>query len=272
MRIQDPDIELRHEEIQEILGIVPPWIIRWGSFALAFVVILLLAGTVWFKYPDRISCHLILTSENPPVVLNARQNGRIELLAISDGSSVKKGQLLAVLESSARFADLLNIDTLMTLCRGSVGNSDFPSYSIFQAKEYQLGEWQSAFSAVVKARMDIEDFQKQGSTKAKIESLIRQQKDFISLIDRQKSQFQIKSEEMVLQESQYHRIGALKDSNAISIKEFETGATAYLKARYDLEADGSRLAQSQIEIDKLNHEYFWLRKSFLRLGTRNRIL
>ena len=124
MKTQDPNIELRQEEIQEILGVVPPWVIRWGSLTLAIVFLGLIVGTIWFKYPDRISSQLTLTSSNPPVVMNARQNGRIELLTIGDTSSVKKGQLLAVLESSARITDILEVDSLMVHYHNFLANPD----------------------------------------------------------------------------------------------------------------------------------------------------
>jgi multidrug efflux pump subunit AcrA (membrane-fusion protein) len=117
MKSKDPDIELRQEEIQEIIGVIPPWIIRWGSIVLFIVLLGLIWASIWFKYPDRIACNLILTSINPPVLLNARQTGRIELLAIADSSMVKKGQLLAVLESSAKFIDILRFDSIMARYR-----------------------------------------------------------------------------------------------------------------------------------------------------------
>jgi len=47
-----PDIELRSEEFQELLGVVPPWILRWGITVLAVVVVVLLIGSAIIKYPD----------------------------------------------------------------------------------------------------------------------------------------------------------------------------------------------------------------------------
>lgn len=265
MKTSDPNIELRQEEIQEILGVVPPWVIRWGSLTLALVFIGLILGTIWFKYPDRITSQLTLTSSNPPVVMNARQNGRIELLAISDTSSVKKGQLLAVLESSARIDDILEVDSLMVDCQDLLSNPDSIGFFVFPQKDYQFGEWQSSLAAFSKARKDLTDFNTQGSNQARIESLKRQLKDYRLLYDRQYRQRQIKSEEMDIQEKQYQRLVALRDSNAISLKEFESGASVYLKAKYDLESSRSTLSQTQIQIDQLEHEIIGLDKDYLEV-------
>ena len=263
MKNEDPNIELRQEEIQEILGVVPPWVIRWGTLTLALVFAGLLAGTIWFKYPDRITSQLMLTSENPPVVMNARQNGRIELLSIADSAFVKKGKILAVLESSASYRDILEVDSLMVNCRNRLLDRDSIALYEFPARDYQFGQWQTSLAAFSKARKDLADFTRQASVEARIQSLKKQQKDFRLLYDRQYRQRQIKSEEMDLQEKQYQRLVALRDSNTISLKEFETGASVYLKAKYDLESARSVLSETQIKIDQIDHDIIALQKDHM---------
>jgi multidrug resistance efflux pump len=265
MTVKDPNIELRQEEIQEILGVVPPWVIRWGSLTLFIVFIGLILGTIWFKYPDRITSTLTLTSSNPPVVMNARQNGRIELLTVGDTSSVRAGQLLAALESSARIPDILEVDSLMIHCRDLLANPDSIGLLEFPARDYQFGEWQPSLAAFSKARKDLIDFDRQRSNQARIESLKKQLKDYKLLYDRQYRQRQIKSEEMDIQEKQYQRLIALRDSNAISLKEFETGSSVYLKAKYELESSRSTLSQTQIQIDQIDHDIIGLEKDYLEL-------
>ena len=49
---EEDKIELRSEEFQEVLGSVPPWILRWGITVLAIVVVILLIGSAIVKYPD----------------------------------------------------------------------------------------------------------------------------------------------------------------------------------------------------------------------------
>jgi len=259
----DPNIALRQEEIREILGVVPPWVIRWGSLTLAVVFIGLIIGTIWFKYPDKISSRLSLTLSNPPVVLNARQSGRIELLYIRDTSIVKKGQLMAVLESSARIADVLEIDSLLTNRKGLLLHPDSLSLFAFSANNYQLGECQASLAAFVKSRQDLIDFNKQGSNQARIAALKKQLRDYKLLYDRQYRLRQIKSDELNLQEKQYQRLVALHDSNAISSQEFESGSSAYLKARYEVESARSTLSETQIEMDQVEQEIINIDKNYL---------
>ena len=44
---EDKQIELRSEEVQEIMGQVPPWIQRWDITVMAFLMVLFL-GISWF--------------------------------------------------------------------------------------------------------------------------------------------------------------------------------------------------------------------------------
>ena len=46
------DIELRSEEVQEVMGEIPSWIIRWGITLLTAVVLTLVIGSCFFRYPD----------------------------------------------------------------------------------------------------------------------------------------------------------------------------------------------------------------------------
>ncbi|HES59568.1 MAG TPA: HlyD family secretion protein, partial [Caldithrix sp.] len=60
-------IEIRSDEVQEILGFIPHWIIRGGISVIFFIIILLFIGSWYFKYPDVISSNIIITTQNPPV-------------------------------------------------------------------------------------------------------------------------------------------------------------------------------------------------------------
>lgn len=45
-------INLRSEEVQEIMGRVPSWIERWGITIIGLLLIIILAGAALFPYPD----------------------------------------------------------------------------------------------------------------------------------------------------------------------------------------------------------------------------
>ncbi|MFT4927280.1 MAG: multidrug efflux pump subunit AcrA (membrane-fusion protein) [Phenylobacterium sp.] len=94
---------------QEIIGREPSWIVRFG-ITLVFVVVTLLLLISWFiQYPDTIYSEVTVTTQQPPVQLVAKVNGRITRIFVAQGEAVEPGQPLVLLENSA------NYDTLMAL-------------------------------------------------------------------------------------------------------------------------------------------------------------
>ncbi|MBR4922627.1 MAG: HlyD family secretion protein, partial [Bacteroidaceae bacterium] len=54
------DIELRSEEVQEVMNKVPPAILRYGIGILATIVGILLAGSALFSYPETVQVEVTL--------------------------------------------------------------------------------------------------------------------------------------------------------------------------------------------------------------------
>jgi multidrug efflux pump subunit AcrA (membrane-fusion protein) len=103
-------VELRSDDVQEILGTPPHWLVRWGT-AVTLIGFVLMLTAAWFvRYPDVINARIIITTKIPPVDLVARTEGRISKLVVKDIASVKKGQVLAVMQSTADYEDVLKLD------------------------------------------------------------------------------------------------------------------------------------------------------------------
>jgi multidrug resistance efflux pump len=146
-------VELRSEEVQEILGTPPNWLVRWGTT----VVLLgfgLLLGVAWFvRYPDVVSSDkLSITTADPPVDVVARADGRVAQLLVKDTTVVAERQHLAVLQNTARYADVRRLDGLVAQWQNF-------STEAFRQLEYpdslSLGELQSDYAVFVR---DLEDF------------------------------------------------------------------------------------------------------------------
>lgn len=101
------EIELRSEEAQEVMNRIPPAILRYGIVVISGIIMLLLAGSATFSYPDTVNTEFILTTHIPPVYLPSKEGGRIEHIYVTNGQMVKKGDYIAVMESMARTEDVL---------------------------------------------------------------------------------------------------------------------------------------------------------------------
>ncbi|MCC6410887.1 MAG: HlyD family efflux transporter periplasmic adaptor subunit [Saprospiraceae bacterium] len=105
-------VELRSEEVHEILGTPPGWMVSWGTLSVLFCFTLLILVGSAVRYPDVIPAKIVLTTATPPVDVVARTNGHLSELLVSDTHVVKRDQLLAVLQSTADYEDVLMLDVL----------------------------------------------------------------------------------------------------------------------------------------------------------------
>lgn len=119
-------IDLRSEEVQEILTRVPNWMIRWGS-ALFLVMILVLLFIAWLiKYPDIIVAEAVLTTEVPPQKIYARTMAEIDTIFIVENQAVQPGQPLAILENTAQFEDIFYLESVLDTINFRKNQFDFP--------------------------------------------------------------------------------------------------------------------------------------------------
>ncbi len=104
------DIELRSEEVQEVMNKVPPAILRYGIGILASIVIVLMVGSALFRYPETVQVEVTLSPRNPPVYIKCTKNGgKLERLYVVNGQQVKKGDALAVMENIANTEEVLQL-------------------------------------------------------------------------------------------------------------------------------------------------------------------
>jgi hypothetical protein len=69
-----------------------------------FILIFILS--FFIKYPDTIINEITITSENPPIEIISKKNGELNLF-VEDQSEVKKGEILAIIENSVNYNDLI---------------------------------------------------------------------------------------------------------------------------------------------------------------------
>jgi len=87
MQDTEKDFELRSEDVQDVMGNVPPVLLRWGISIITMVVLVLLAGCFLFKYPDVLIGKATLTNVAPPAVPVCKM-----LLPAQGSGKVKVGQ------------------------------------------------------------------------------------------------------------------------------------------------------------------------------------
>jgi len=107
------DIELRSEEVKDILSKVPHWMIRWGSLLFLGLFVLLFALSWFIKYPDIITAEAILTTEIQPQKEYARISGMIDTIHVVDNQQVFENSVLAILENTADYDDVYYLKSIL---------------------------------------------------------------------------------------------------------------------------------------------------------------
>lgn len=91
---------LRSEEIQEIIGQIPPWTIRWGIAAIFFVFMILLFCSYYIQFPDVLPAKAMISAKEQPFRVSWYRNGpHVHKVYIKEGQQVKAGDTLVVEQS-----------------------------------------------------------------------------------------------------------------------------------------------------------------------------
>ena len=243
--VQTEDIELRSEEFQEVLGAVPPWILRWGITILAVVIIILLIGSAIIKYPDVIPAQIVLTGSTPPATIVAHASGKIKQLYVSDNQEVKIGDYLAVIDNPAKTEDILllknYLDTLLTPptspkwrgAGGEVGSLQ-QLYTSFSTTMFEYSEYQRLLYYPQKKTMTME-------------RIAQYEKQYNTLLNQQR----ITEEQLTIAQKQHSRDSLLNKKGILSDEEFEATGNVFLQSLLSRENMHSNLNNMQIQIGQL---------------------
>jgi multidrug efflux pump subunit AcrA (membrane-fusion protein) len=171
--MEENQIELRSDEVQEILGTPPSWIVRWGTILL-FLGVSMMALVGWLiRYPDVIDAKIVLTTETPPVGVIARTEGPIAQFLVKDNDVVSVNQVIMILQSTANYEDVLKIDKLVTaLQKAKIDSFQY----VTPLKNIELGEIQSEYSLFVQNLEDLKfgKTEKNTSVKSSVSSVTTQ--------------------------------------------------------------------------------------------------
>lgn len=152
--MEEKEIELRSEEVQEVMGQIPGWIVRWGITILFIVVLALLVGSYFFTYPDMVETEMTLTSREPVVEVVARSSGKISELYVSNGQEVKSGAPLAVIENTAKTDDVFRLKKLLARYKEE---PERLNYYLLQDM-WLLGDIQSAYMSLASKDISARDY------------------------------------------------------------------------------------------------------------------
>lgn len=241
-------IQLRSEEVQEILSRPPHWLVRWGISVICSLIVLCFAGSFFFYYPDIIQSEITVTTQNPPAWLIARSTGVLKEKYKQDKSPVKKGELIAVLENPARTEDVLRLEKLIAH-GGTI--SDSTLIGIELPSGLSLGMIQSTYSALQKVVSDYRNFVSLNLYGRKINATRLERQSYGGYMEQIRSQVTLSRKAAELAEKDYEREKLLYEKRLSSLVALEEAERKLLSARQATGQLTTGVSTANIEAAKL---------------------
>jgi HlyD family type I secretion membrane fusion protein len=243
--IENPeDIQLRSEEVQEILGTPPSWLIRWGT-TIVFLVIIGMVCVSWFvKYPDIIAAKVMITTPSQPASVVTRSGGYLERLMVTDKESVTAGQRLAIMESNADVDDILELEEQLKWLQEKDSR-----ITIFQPEEdWKLGNLQASLSRLMQMQKEYKLTTTKRYDLKKIEQLERQIKQVRELKKELNKRQDNQKNVLTLAKKNFERSKTMVKEGLISPKQFEDEEAAYLQKKQQVDDMESQVISYDIQI------------------------
>ncbi|MDO5664846.1 MAG: HlyD family efflux transporter periplasmic adaptor subunit [Bacteroidia bacterium] len=241
--VRKPDIELRSDEVQEVMNRIPPWILRRGITALFLIVLLLLIGSWFFKYPDIISAQITVTSLEPPASIIARSTGKIDKIFIKNNQSVEQGKPLAVIQNPANTTDMLTLLKNMENWENSGLLGDFSS-----SQSLSLGNIQSVYAVFLTSLNDFRNYKQLNYYPQKIASQQQQlvtQREYYRQIRQQNP---VVGDQYRTSKKIYERDSLLFSRSVISENEYDISKNSFLQSKQTYLSFSASLKQSELQL------------------------
>lgn len=251
--IENPDdIRLNdQDEVQNLLGQTPGWMLRWGIPFVGLGALVLLLISAWVRYPDVITGRAsILANNNPPVRVMAQRSGRINDLLVKPGDTVASGQILAVLENAASLAAVLKLEDKLEQLSSLKESpaSGLPSGFL------QLGEIQTVYAEFQRHIGQSLEARNETHTQKALQMLAGQAATLEASNQSLERQVITLKKEVELAERHANLIQQLYQAGANSEEEKEKAEAAYLRYSRELEAKKSEILVNRLSVERIGSE------------------
>lgn len=245
------DIELRSEEVQEVMNHISPWVVRCGITVVFVILVIILIGCWIFKYPDTLTAEVTLATEEPPAFVLAHATGKLDTLYVSNGSPVETDADLGVISNAASSEDVRWLSEQMK----AWNKADYDwqkGMELFAGKRLQLGELQSSYAAFITSLtgyarfMELDYYTKKLSAE---EKQLGGQRSYLHLAERE---YTLIEKDVKLAQSMYDRDSILYVRNAMIASEYEESGSKYLQSLRSRES--ARMSLLQAEMQLVQHE------------------
>ncbi|MFK7771281.1 MAG: HlyD family efflux transporter periplasmic adaptor subunit [Saprospiraceae bacterium] len=243
-------IELRSDDVQEIIGTPPRWIVRWGTLVVAGAVFAMVAMSFWVQYPDKVRGRVSITTKIAPVRVNAQKSDLISRIYVEDGDKVEEGDLLVLMQNAANYEDVEELEEF-TKDLNNADQSELLEFLSSDFRQLEIGTLQPLY-AEVQTNFEKFQFYEQNKAAAKEITQVKRQIDNIGAgIKIQERKLDDALQTLELEKDRYERSRTAWKNNVIATVEFENQKKIWISAKTRVKEIEDEVNQRLLQISGL---------------------
>jgi len=243
------EIELHGEELQEIVGSPPHWLVRWGITAIFTVLAAAVAMSFVVHYPELVRGRVRVTTATPPVRLASRAGGEVARVLARDGQPVRRGDYLVVFRNPADEASVRALSQALDGADAAIRRGEVPADPTLLPTA-ALGDAQRPYADYRQALSEYRSFLALGYYPQKLASLQAQAADYERQRQNLEARQRLLGQELELAQRQHVRDRELVQRELLSPSEAERNEAAYLQKQQEVEASRSEQTGNEIRLSE----------------------
>jgi multidrug resistance efflux pump len=253
---------LRSEAVQEIISKKPGFLEKWAMLVFLVILLLLIAGSWFIKYPDTIEAVAYLTANNAPKEIIPRQEGRLVKLLVNNDDQVRPGQMIGWIESTGSHADVIDLSRQLDSGIQLLTTNQTEKVSrLFKQQFRNLGELQGTYQQFITAWQQFNDYLVNGFYSHKKALL---QNDIVDLHKMNQTilkQKDLTEQDIKLAEESFKMNSTLSDEKVLSNEEYRAQKSKFVNKEMAIPTLTASLLtnenlqrEKQKEINQLEHD------------------
>jgi multidrug resistance efflux pump len=254
-----PIIELRSEEVQDIISKVPNRLIRYGSLSVFIVIVLVIASSNFITYPDILPAEITITTTSPPVKIVTESWGKIAAILIKNNEEVDKGDVIAIIENPTNYPDVIRLKEILEK-HSDLDNNLLSGLALGEITSSSLQYFDSRNRLTLFLNLNLYEKQKKG--------IIEQISATKALKKDQLDQQELTVNNVFLTQRDFQRNKKLFEEGVIATQQYEIIEKELLSAKKELSSIKGQINSTEISIASLQKNVSELELKALEEQTR----
>ena len=230
--------------VEQAMGHPPGWLTYWGITVVVLFLGVVLGITSLVKFPDTLKAEALTYIDRPPVVLFPHRPGVVQALFVQEGDSVAYDSPLLILESTANWSAVLQLDSLLQIGRLLTRSQPFLSKD--------LGALNKPYQALLLLDHQLKDAYQNNITQQLVSGTrneMEQNKRLNASLQEQKKVFQKEIDNITVD---LRRARKLRQDGALSQQKLEEKENLFFQSKRTLHQLESAIIANNIKIQQLS--------------------